>query len=79
MKNKKQIIEIDRLATELTGKLVKLLKDNNLSARQDKAAATAYHGLLFWRRTEFEEMKKEFKLPAADGRAPAERNRRKES
>ena len=58
--SKKTIKEIDTLAAELTGKFKKLLTDNSLTAGQDKAAATAYGGLLFWRRTDLEEMKKEF-------------------
>jgi len=60
MKNKKQIMEIDKMAAELTVKLKELLADGNLSARQDKATEAACYGLLFWRRTELEEMKKEF-------------------
>ena len=55
-----EIEEIKKLAAELTGKFKMLLTDNSLTAGQDKAAATAYNGLLFWRRTDLEEMKKEF-------------------
>jgi len=60
VKGKKIIKEIDALAAELTGKFKMLLTDNSLTAGQDKAAATAYNGLLFWRRTDLALMIKTF-------------------
>jgi len=60
MKNKKQIETIDKLATELSASFKTVLKDKSLSIEQEKVTLNAYNGLLFWRRTSLEEMKKEF-------------------
>ena len=55
-----EIEEIEKQARELTLRLKAILERSSTTAVQDKAASGAYHGLLFWRRTELALMIKAF-------------------
>ena len=56
----KEIEEIKKQAADMTLKFKALLERKKMSGEQDKAASRAYHGLLFWRRTELALMIKTF-------------------
>lgn len=62
MSKDKRITEIEDQAAELMLKFLHLLKDRSLTKGQDKAALSAYEGLLFWRRTDLMLMAKEFEF-----------------
>jgi len=55
-----EIEEIEKQARELTLRLKAISERSSTTAGQDKAASGAYHGLLFWRRTELALMIKAF-------------------
>ena len=56
----KEIEEIKKQAADMTLKFKALLERKKMSGEQDKAVSGAYHGLLFWRRTDLALMIKTF-------------------